>query len=419
MARNPLPQAQFEISNRTARRFLLAHQGLWPPRKLSGKNGILSLLNKIHSIQYDTINVVGRNADLVLQSRVKNYRPNMLEDLLYKDRLLWDGWDKMASIYASTDWPNFARRRKLNGSYYQNRSEIVSKYVPQVLQTVREGGPLSSIDIKNDEKVNWTWGNDTGLARAAMEVLYAFGQIGIDHKVGTRRVFDLVERLLDQQIIDMPDANESEVDYQDWHVYRRLGSLGLAHPGAGEHWLGIVGTKSTEKRETLSRLVEKGKVTPIGITGLVDETFFIRSVDLPELEKVAKGKQPKRQAAYIAPLDNFMWDRRTIKKLFGFEYVWEVYKPKDKREYGYYILPVIYGDQFIARLDAKFDRKNWQLVINNWWWEEGVEPNEAMRVALAKCLERFSMYLSAKSIRLAGEISRRKYLEWMNIQFER
>jgi hypothetical protein len=194
---------------------------------LRGKAGILELFRHLGSIQYDTINVVGRNADLVLQSRIHNYHPGLLEELLYKERVLWDGWDKMASIYASSDWPYFARRRKLNGDYYKNRDKVIGDYAPEILNAIEEQGPLSSIDIKNSEKIIWTWGNETGLARAAMEMLYAAGKLGIHHKVGTRRVFDLTIRLLDKNILDRLEPNKDVEDYHDWHVLRRVGSLAL------------------------------------------------------------------------------------------------------------------------------------------------------------------------------------------------
>ena len=394
---------------------MLAHQGLWPPRKLKGKAGILDLFQHLGSIQYDTINVVGRNADLVLQSRIRNYRPKLLEELLYSERLLVDGWDKMASIYPDNDWPYFARRRKLNGNYYRDRSQAAAEFAPKILSAIQDQGPLSSIDIKSTEKIIWTWGNETGLARAAMEMLYSAGKLGIHHKVGTRRVFDLSNRLLNGAILEAPDPNTSDDLYQDWHMLRRIGSLGLAHPGAGEHWLGIVGAKSEERRESLGRLVEKGNILAFGVEDLPKETFFLRTEDLPTLEKVKRGRQPKAKAAFIGPLDNLMWDRKTIKKLFGFEYIWEVYKPIAQREYGYYVLPVLYGDRFVARIDAKFDRKTGNLRIENWWWEEWIEPDDNMEAALSRCLKEFGKYLGSKKIVLGSKIARKKSMQWAKI----
>ena len=373
----------------------------------------MDLIQHLGSIQYDPINVVGRNTDLTLQSRISNYRPNLLDELLYADRKLWDGWDKMASIYVSGDWPYFRRRRRVNGDYYKKRSKVIAKYAPEIIRAIQKRGPLSSIDINNKEKISWTWGDQTGVARAAMEMLYAAGKLGIDHRVGTRRIFDLTSHLLNSNLLNLTDPNKSEESYQDWHVLRRTGSLGLAHPGAGEHWLGIVGTKSVEKRAALRRLVEKEMVIAVGVEGLAGDIFFMRIEDMPTLKKVGSGRQPKAQAAFIAPLDNLMWDRKTIKRLFGFEYVWEVYKPKPQRKWGYYVLPVVYGDQFVARLNPKFDKKTRELVIDNWWWQEGIKPDEAMEVALSKCLRDFRKYLNVKKIKLGNKIARKKSLRWI------
>lgn len=120
------------------------------------------------------------------------------------------------------------------------------------------------------------------------------------------------------------------------------------------------------------------------------------------------------KAAFIGPLDNLMWDRKTIRKLFGFEYVWEVYKPVVKRKYGYYVLPVLYGDRFVARLDAKVDRKAGKLTIVNWWWEEGIKPDDAMTKALVGCLSDFGKYLDAKKIWLGDRVARNKSMQWVN-----
>ena len=145
----------------------------------------------------------------------------------------------------------------------------------------------------------------------------------------------------------------------------------MAHTRSSEYWLGILGVKSKQRLAALTRLVEKGELTAVSVEGLVEQVFFIRSADLPVLETVQAGNLTKPQAAIIAPLDNLIWDRQLTRWIFNFDYIWEVYKPKAKRQYGYYVLPVTYGDQFVARFDPSFDKKKHLLTINNWWWEEG------------------------------------------------
>ena len=108
-----------------------------------------------------------------------------------------------------------------------------------------------------------------------------------------------------------------------------------------------------------------------------------------------------------------MWDRGSLRRVFDFEYVWEVYKPKATRKYGYYVLPVIYGDEFAARFDPAFDKKKRVLTITNWWWEEGIQPDEAMKSALMACLDDFVKYLGAKQVRLGGSVENEKTLQWV------
>lgn len=393
---------------------LLAHQGLWPPRKLKGKSGVTDFIQKIGCIQYDPINVVGRNPDLVLQSRIKNYKPEILENLLYEERKLWDGRDKVASIHAASDWPYFYRKRKQLGEYYEQRFENAIELSPQILRLIEERGPLSSIDIKHEDTVEGFWGRKTRLVTTALELLYESGALGIHHKVGTRRVFDLVENLLPAKIINTPDPYKEDDDYEDWHILRRVGGLGLVRSAAGDQWLGLSHIKSKPRNLAIHRLVESGKMLVIEIEDTPNQTFLIRAEDLPTLERVQSQKNPKQHAAIIAVLDNLIWDRKMVSLLFGFDYIWEVYKPKVERKYGYYVLPVIYGDRFVARFEPIFDKKSRILTIDGWWWEKDVDVNSGMQLALRSCLNAFVSYLECDKILRKGKAARDKKLAWID-----
>ena len=115
----------------------------------------------------------------------------------------------------------------------------------------------------------------------------------------------------------------------------------------------------------------------------------------------------------LAPLDNLLWARELVEQLFGFGYTWEVYKPVAEREYGYYVLPVLYGDRFVARFEPARDKRNGALVIKGWWWEPGVTPSPEMHTRLQDCLERFLRYLGAETITMDGEVSKRADLSWL------
>jgi uncharacterized protein YcaQ len=435
MSKIKLPRPSQILSQAYARRFMLAHQRLWPPRRLEGKAGIMDFVRHVGCIQFDPLNVVGRNPDLALQSRVANYRPNLLEELLYADRQLLDGWDKMAAIYPITDWPYFTRHR----AYARQQQDDPSRYhlhgvssnadsgqaesppanspleaAPAVIEAIRQRGPLSSIDLKHmDEKVEWAWGYQIRVVRAALEILYATGEVVIHHRVGTRRAFDLAERILPAEQLAAPDPNPTDEDYQNWHVLRRVGGLGLANPSATDYWLGILGVKSRVRQATLARLTERGDLVSVAVEDAPKGPFFIRAADLPTLERVQAKQLPEPEAAIIGALDNFTWDRDLIRWLFDFDYVWEVYKPKAKRKYGYYVLPVIYGDRFVARFDPAFDKKRRTLTITNWWWEPGIGANDAMQAALATCFQDFMRYLDASHIQLGGKVAGEETLRWV------
>lgn len=391
------------ISNQTARRFLLNHHFLLPPRQLEPEEIVPVIFHRLGSIQFDTINVVGRNADLVLQSRVKGYSQAILEKLLYQDRALIDGWDKMASIYATTDWPYFNRHREAMRAQTKNRSEEATQAAPEILEAIREKGPLSSIDFKDNRKTDWWWA-PTSVSRAALESLFASGELGIDHRVNTRRVFDLIERLVPEKILNAPDPHRSDQDYLAWHYYRRLGSMGIGTMRAGEYWYGIRGgNKSTERRNGLESLIREGQVSPIKIKGIPKQGFSLRTEDLQSMAEIADKKLIHAQAAFIAPLDNLIWNRQLINDLFGFSYTWEVYKPQKSRQYGYYILPVLFQDRFIARVDMKLDSKTNILHLINWWWEEGVQRTDEMDVAISQAFSDFLHYLGGNKIELVRE----------------
>jgi uncharacterized protein YcaQ len=413
MKRVNLPEPTLTISKRDARRFLLAHHSLWPPRKLKGKDGILDYIQHVNCIQYDPVNIVGRNPDLTLQSRIIDYRPEYLDQLLYADRKLLDGFDKVQSIYLVSDWPYFSHFRTRTREKHGRPDNPPMQIAAQVKDAIQQRGPLSSLDLKSDDTIDWWWGVKTRLPRASLEILYLLGEVGIHHRVNTRRVFDLIERLLPEDVLSAPDPNESLADYQVWHVLRRVAGLGIANPAGTDHWLEMLDLKSARRREILKELVENGDLIAIQIESLQDRTFFIRRQDLKTLKYVLNSRAPKARAAFIAPLDNLMWDRDMLRWVFDFDYIWEIYKPADQRRYGYYVLPVLYGDRFIARVDPAFDKKSRILTIQDWWWETGVKLNGKIERALLDAFSAFADYMSANRILLSEKVSSDGAFAWL------
>jgi hypothetical protein len=340
----------------------------------------------------------------------------MLTSLLYGERKLVDGWDKNMSIYPVEDWPYLRRHREAARESPRRNQAAVQAALPQVRRAIETRGPLSSIDLALDKTVDWSW-SPTRVARAALESMYAWGELIVHHKVHTRKVYDFAARHIPGEVLSASDPNESEAAYHDWYVKRRIGSIGLLWNRAGGAWLGIRGFKSKERRAALRRLVAKGEVAEVRVEGLKPR-FYLRREDEGMLEEVAQADGVSPRAIIVAPLDNVMWDRNLVEALFDFDYVWEVYKPAEERRYGYYVLPILYGDRFVARFEPERGDEGETLVIKGWWWEERIEVTEEMQAALTACLDRFLDYLGAETVSIESEVADEAGLYWLGGKFE-
>ncbi|MGE5579405.1 MAG: winged helix-turn-helix domain-containing protein [Bacillota bacterium] len=374
---------------------------------------MLQYLKTVNCVQFDPIDVTGRNHELVLQARVGDFSVPMLYEALYSDRALVDGFDKNMCIYLTEDWPYFKRTREAARAQLERRSHPVLEAAGRVRQEIEARGALSSADLEMEEAVRWPWG-PTRLARAALEGMYFWGELVVHHKEGVRKVYDLAERRIPSELLGAPEPNPSEDEYHDWRVCRRIGSVGLLCNRGVEAWLGIEGTSSGARAESLKRLLRRGEIREVSVEGLALPAY-VRTDDLETLSWILGEDQrdlAEPRAAVIGPLDNLIWDRRLTKELFGFDYTWEVYVPAAKRRYGYYVLPVLYKDRFVARFEPVRDRKTKTMVVKNWWWEEGVDSADPdMRAALSDCLQRFCGFLGCASMRL--EEAARQSLAWL------
>jgi uncharacterized protein YcaQ len=254
---------------------------------------------------------------------------------------------------------------------------------------IRAKGFVCSKDLDFPDKVNWYW-SDQNLARVALEALYYYGELVIHHKKGMIKYYSLAEDWIPTGIFEQKDPFPDDFEHLEWRVLRRIGALGLLWNRHSDAFL-FLDLKTPERNRVFQALEAEGKIVRIGVEGQKDDLFC-----LPEDQKLIEAaitidKVPER-VEFIAPLDPMMWDRKLIKALFAFEYTWEIYTVETKRKYGYYVLPILYGDQLVGRIEMANDRKNQTLVVKNVWYETGWKPTKKYETAFANALERFRLF---------------------------
>ncbi|RUT30489.1 winged helix-turn-helix domain-containing protein [Paenibacillus zeisoli] len=389
-----------QLTNRQARQFLLLKHGLLGEYQFIGKQGILDFVRQVGCIQYDPIDVCGKSAELVLQSRIKGFTKNMLGELLYKDRFLIDYPDKNLAIIPALDWPYFDRYRQAARQHSKRYPEMEA-LTEQVRTHIQNHGAISSDDLKLDGNFAWRsaihWSGGNNVSRSVLEQMYSTGELIIHHKKGTRKYYDIAEKYIHPNLINAPDPLESDLEHHKWRVLRRIGAVGLLWNRASDAWLNIWGLKAEQRNEAFRQLLHEARIVAVAVEQMKD-ILYCRVEDLPLIEVVQQNPEPESRCELIAPLDNLMWDRKLINQLFGFDYTWEIYTPALKRKFGYYVLPLLYGESFIGRAEVIAERKTGTLVVKNIWYENGVKPTKQLRIALDNCFQKFAVFNGCETV---------------------
>lgn len=370
-----------ELSRRDARRLLAAHH--FTP------GSVRDVLTRLGSVQFDPLNPVGRNHDLVLQARVPGYRVGDWERLAYKERFLYDAWDKQASLVLMQDWPQRRIYHAWHKSWWDERIlQAFPEAIEAVLSELRERGPLTSTAFRYQvHKDEWqgSWYGPK-LTKNVLRALWHTGRVLTYGRKNGHHVYDLAERVVPPELYGAAPLSEREM--VAWLIMLRHRAVGLLRPQADAN-IWSLGVPPTVRREVITELVAAGDLVPVMVEGM---RFHALPETLAGLEEAA----PPERMSFVAPLDQLLWDRKAALHLFGFDYVWEVYVPEAKRCWGYYVLPVFYGERFVARFDSRLKDGVWHVY--NWWWEPDVTPDAEMLGALTDAARRFVAYLSATSV---------------------
>lgn len=398
------------LTKEQAKRFILRKQGLLGEYVFEGKDGALNYVCQTGCIQFDPVDACGKNAELTLQSRVKGFRKSMLYELLYEDRALIDYPDKNLSIMSAADWPYFSRYREAARKGGENFPEI-----PDLARRAKEyisaNGPVSSDELPIDGNIYWhssihwsgNWHGESNAARSVLEQLYSVGELVIHHKKGSRKYYDLAEKHIPEEILNMPDPVMDEFEHLKWRICRRIGAVGMLWNRPSDAWLNIWELKAEERNRAFSELVQEGKLLKILIEGVKVPLYCLKS-DRELVNEILRDQSYKTRCEFIAPLDPFMWDRKLIRELFGFDYTWEIYTPAAKRKFGYYVLPILYGEQFAGRIEAVRDEKRGILTVKNIWYEDGIRKTKKLTCEVDKAIRRLAKMNECKETEYLCEI---------------
>jgi len=388
---------QKTLTKQQARRFLLRKHGLIGDYRFSSKQGILGFVEQAGCIQFDPIDICGRNAELVLQSRVEGFRKPLLYELLYEDRELLDYFDKNLSIIRLGDWKYFERSRRAHRMAGRG-IEDVNKVADHIMSSIRERGPMCSKDFGLRQKVDWYW-SDTNIARAALETLYFRGDLIIHHKKGSIKYYALAEDHIPAELLHAEDPLKSDFDHLKWRALRRISSVGLLWNKASDAFLNIRNFKSGERETIFKQLLEEERIIEVAVEGVKEGLYCLKS-DSGALESALRDEDCAGRTELLAPLDNLLWDRKLIRAIFDFDYKWEIYTPEEQRKYGYYVLPLLSGDRFIGRAEIVNDRKRRTLEVRRLWYEDGVARDARLRDAIAECFQRFGEFNACEAVEM-------------------
>ncbi len=376
-----------KVTADAARRFLVARHVLAPARSLEGgPEAVLEFVRRMGSLQYDPIAVAGRSHDLVLHARVADYDPAWC-DLLWERRELFEAVNKGLSFVPTSDFPWFrARLSRRSETLLAENSDVAAK----VLERVREEGSLSSLDFERQlgETVDW-FGVKTNVVRAALEAYVVTGVLGLARRDGSRRYYDLIERLVPEEVL------EREIPLTDQFRHRmrsRYCAHGLLGASSGGDVFGSLGPAKADPRfpgfpgRTALRegLIADGELVPVEVEGVRGKRFVLRG----EVELLEAPPETPASVAFLSPFDPLIWDRALLRSLFEFEYVWDLFFPPEKRRFGWYVLPILFRDRFVGRIEPRIDRSAGSVQVLGLWWEEAFDPRraegfvDAMREAL-------------------------------------
>jgi uncharacterized protein len=396
------------ITIETARRFILGKQGLWPGRRWRGIEGTEQAIRAMEYLQLDPLHIIARSQDIQLHSRVLDYTPGLWEDLAYRQRKFfdWGGWLAVRPMDELPHW-RMVMRRERDGDSGDSRIRRMAadhaEAIDEMRAILRERGTVSNRDFemaKRTRTQSYRGRKDSALA---LYYLWRTGEVMTHHREHFERVYALTETVAPASL--MRESEEAEADR--FLISKEVSFFGLSPLRRTSDAFHGRGEPDRAAKKMLGAILADGDLIEVQVEGWKMVHYALGS-DADVLSELGAGRVPKawtplettttEEVVFLAPLDHVS-ARGRAKAVFGFDYVWEVYKPEHQRRFGYYTLPMLWGDRLVARFDSKLDRTTNTFVILGLWLEDDALGNdEAFAEALACGFARFVRFLGASKL---------------------
>ena len=388
----------------TARRLAISRQRLAGPRPPADEQGIMELFQELRCVQIDPIRAVERTQYLVLWSRLGAYDQAALDSPLWKERRILEYWAHAASIVLTEDFPIYWRHMRDWATGDRPWSKRARAWMVEnqamrdhILEELGRNGPMTPKEFRDDSSSSWHssgWTNG-GTVRQMLSCLWEQGEILVSGRKSNTKIWDLRERVLPDWT-PREDLDWPEVVYRS--AEKSIRALGIGRPAHIERH--FTRGNYPELQQALDRLEADGRIMQAAVVEDGQEwpgPWYIHVEDLPLLEQLQAGHWQPR-TTLLSPFDNLICDRDRTQELFDFHFRIEIYLPAAKRQYGYYVLPILDGDRLIGRIDPKMDRKAKRLNVHNVYAEPGASMTAKTGRVVAQAIEELATFLGAEEI---------------------
>ncbi len=386
-------QLVLKVDNAAARRlFLHKHALLEVPTGSTNEDALLNLIHRIGFVQVDSINTVERAHYMILWSRRQSYRPKHLGKLLEHDRSLFEHWTHDASIIPTEFFPHWHYRFQKSAESLQSRWKVgrgaeYQEKLNLILRHIEENGPAGTSDVGKGEKRSkggwWEWNP----SKTALEYLWRTGRLSVSRRENFQKLYDLTERVIPAE---HRATKPSHAETLEWACKSAIDRLGFATPTEiAAYWDKL---DFADVKAWCEQALNRHELIPVEIQAAKDAKPKL-CLTRPTIESELKPLDaPSRRIRILSPFDPALRDRKRTEFLFDFHYRIEIFVPEPKRQYGYYVFPVMEGGKLIGRIDMKREKASNALAVKRFWPEAGIRMGKGRHQRLKSELERCTRF---------------------------